>query len=43
MLRQGECFAAMGKTKEAKLFWADVVAKYPKSKAAKEAKELLQK
>ena len=38
MLRQGECFEAMGKKAEAKLFWEDVVRKYPKSKAAKEAK-----
>lgn len=38
ILRQGECFAALGKAKEARLFWSDVVKKYPKSKAATEAK-----
>lgn len=38
MLRQGECFAALGRKDAAKLFWEDVVKKYPKSKAAKEAK-----
>lgn len=43
MLRQGECFEAMGKKAEAKLFWEDVVRKYPKSKAAKEAKTHLGK
>jgi len=41
MLRQGECFAALGKPDVAKIFWEDVVKKYPKSKAAKEAKEHL--
>ena len=41
MVRQGECFKAMGNNDAAKLFWEDVVAKYPKSKAAKEAKTLL--
>ena len=43
MLRQGECFESMGKKDEAKLFWQDVVRKYPKSKAAKEAKGRLGK
>lgn len=43
MLRQGECFEAMGKKAEAKLFWEDVIRKYPKSKAAKEAKTHLGK
>jgi TolA-binding protein len=41
MLRQGECFATLGKKSEARLFWEDVIRKYPKSKAAKEAKTLL--
>lgn len=41
MVRQGECFKAMDNNDAAKLFWEDVVAKYPKSKAAKEAKTLL--
>jgi tol-pal system protein YbgF len=38
MLRQGECFVALGDKATAKLFWDDVIARYPKSKAAKEAK-----
>jgi tol-pal system protein YbgF len=41
MVRQGECFQMMGKTSEAELFWQDVVDRYPKTKAAKEAKALL--
>jgi tol-pal system protein YbgF len=43
MLRQGECFDALGRKEDAKLFWSDVVQKYPKSKAAKEAKSHLGK
>ncbi|MDP2312824.1 MAG: tetratricopeptide repeat protein [Pseudomonadota bacterium] len=38
VLRVGECFAALGDKATAKLFWADVIQRYPKSKAAKEAK-----
>lgn len=41
MLRQAECFESMGKKAEAKLFYEEVIAKYPKSKAAKEAKAKL--
>lgn len=41
MVRQGECFKAMGKDAEAQIFWEDVVARFPRSKAAKEAKEFL--
>lgn len=43
MVRQGECFKALGKDAEAKLFWEDVLTRYPKSKAAVEAKRLLGK
>lgn len=38
LLRQGECFDGLDRPKDAKLFYCDVVKKYPKSKAAKEAK-----
>ena len=38
MLRQGECFEALGQKENAKLFWQETIRKYPKSKAAKEAK-----
>ena len=41
LLRQGECFEEMGQPDNAKLFYQDVVSEYPKSKAAKEAKEKL--
>jgi len=41
MVRQGECFKSMGQDAEATLFWQDVVARYPKTQAAKDAKELL--
>jgi tol-pal system protein YbgF len=41
MLRQGECFATLGKPDDAKVFYGEVVRLYPKSKAAKEAKEHL--
>lgn len=41
MVRQGECFKAMGKDAEAEIFWEDVIAKFPRSKAAKEAKVFL--
>tara|TARA_B110000037_G_C16972219_1_gene445531 strand:- start:5 stop:892 length:888 start_codon:yes stop_codon:yes gene_type:complete len=41
LLRQGECFDEMGQKDNAKLFYQDVVSEYPKSKAAKEAKEKL--
>jgi len=43
MLRQGECFEALGKHDEAELFWSETAKKYPKSKAAKEAKAHLAK
>ena len=43
VLRIGECFAALGDKDNAKLFWTDVVQRYPKSKAAKEAKAQLGK
>lgn len=43
MLRQGECFEAQGQAKNAKLFYDDTIRLYPKSKAAKEAKEKLGK
>jgi tol-pal system protein YbgF len=42
-LRVGECFAALGQKDTAKLFWNAVISKYPKSKAAKEAKTALAK
>jgi tol-pal system protein YbgF len=38
MLRQGECFDAMGQHDNAQLFYDDVLRLFPKSKAAKEAK-----
>lgn len=38
LLRQGECFEGLGRAKDATVFYCDVVRKYPKSKAAKEAK-----
>ncbi len=38
MLRQGECFDALGSPDKAKVFYCDVSKVYPKSKAAKEAK-----
>ena len=38
MLRQGECFDALGQKENAKLFWQETIHKYPKSKAATEAK-----
>lgn len=38
MLRQGECLDAMGRPDDAKMFWKATAEKYPKSKAAKEAK-----
>lgn len=37
MLRQGECFEAMGQTDNAKVFYQSVIDEYPQSKAAKEA------
>lgn len=43
VLRIGECFAALGDKDNAKLFWTDVIQRYPKSKAAKEAKTQLGK
>ena len=41
LLRQGECFEAMGQAENAAIFYNDVVSEYPKSKAAKEAKQKL--
>lgn len=38
MLRQGECMASLGRADDAKVFWRATADKYPKSKAAKEAK-----
>lgn len=38
MLRQGECMNALGRPDDAKVFWRATADKYPKSKAAKEAK-----
>lgn len=43
VLRVGECFAALGDKENARLFWSDVVQRFPKSKAGKEAKALLAK
>lgn len=41
LLRQGECFEAMGQADNAAIFYNDVISEYPKSKAAKEAKAKL--
>lgn len=38
ILRQGECFEELGQAENAKVFYEDVVARYPKTDAAKEAK-----
>ncbi len=38
LLRQGECFEGLGRPSDAKIFFCDVIKKYPRSKAAKEAK-----
>ncbi len=38
MLRQGECMSALGRPDDAKVFWRATADKYPKSKAAKEAR-----
>lgn len=43
MLRQAECFEALGEKAGAQIFYADVIRLYPKSKAAKEAKTHLDK
>lgn len=42
MLRQGECFSAMGQVDNAKLFYEEVVRQHAKTDAAKQAKVLLQ-
>jgi tol-pal system protein YbgF len=42
LLRQGECFEEMDQPENAKIFYQDVINGYPKSKAAREAKEKLQ-
>lgn len=39
MLRQGECFEKQGQAENARLFYEDVVRIWPKSKAAKEARD----
>lgn len=41
MLRQGECFQALGRTDEARLFWEDLVARYPRSQEASRARDRL--
>lgn len=41
LLRQGECFEAMGQAENAAIFYNDVITEYPKSKAAEEAKSKL--
>lgn len=38
MLRQGECMASLNRPDDAKVFWRATADKYPKSKAAKEAR-----
>ena len=43
MYRQGECFEGMEQSENAKIFYEDVIQKYPKSKAATEAKIKLSK
>ena len=43
MLRQGECFAAMGQNDNAKLFYEEVIRQHPKSDATKQARALLKK
>jgi TolA-binding protein len=40
MLRQGQCFEALGQRDNAGLFYDDVIRLFPRSKAAKEAKNL---
>lgn len=42
-LRQGLCFKNLGKEKEAKLFYQEVVERFPKSPAAAQAKKELKK
>ncbi len=41
ILRQGECFQAMGRADEARLFWEDLVSKYPRSEEAARARSRL--
>lgn len=41
MLRQGECMASLNRPDDAKVFWRATADKYPKSKAAKEARSHL--
>lgn len=43
MLRQGESFESMNQPDNARFFYEDLVSKYPKSEAAKEAKAKLKK
>ena len=42
LLRQGECFEAMGQSENAAIFYNAVIAEYPQSKPAKEARQKLQ-
>ena len=41
LLRQGECYDALGQPQNAKVFYKDVLLEYPKSAAAKDAKKKL--
>ena len=41
LLRQGECYDALGQPENAKVFYKDVLLEYPKSAAAKDAKKKL--
>lgn len=41
LLHQGDCFAGLGQTDNARLFYDGVIQRYPKSEAAKEAKKRL--
>ena len=42
LLRQGECYEALGQPENAKVFYKDVLLEYPKSAAAKDAKKKLE-
>ncbi len=43
LLRQGDCFEGMGRKEDSRIFYEDVIQRYPKSKAAKTAKSRLGK
>lgn len=43
LLRQGDCFEGMGRKEDSRIFYEDVILRYPKSKAAKTAKSRLGK